>query len=78
MNIIFDDITNQVLEDLEKTQKEFWNIPRKTGILINTFIKMMNIQNALEIGTSNGYSGIWIGKALKHTGGRLKTIEYYE
>ena len=78
MDIIFDKTTADVLTELEKTQKEFWNIPRKTGILINTFIKMMNIQSALEIGTSNGYSGIWIGKALKHTGGRLKTIEYYD
>jgi predicted O-methyltransferase YrrM len=39
---------------------------------------MMNIQNALEIGTSNGYSGLWIAKALKFTGGKLTTIEYYE
>ena len=78
MDIIFDKITTEVLAELEKTQKEFWNIPRKTGVLINTFIKMMNIQNALEIGTSNGYSGIWISKALKKTGGKLTTIEYYD
>lgn len=78
MDIIFDDVTAQKLSELEKTQKEFWNIPRKTAVLINTFIKMMNIQNALEIGTSNGYSGIWISKALKQTGGKLTTIEYYE
>lgn len=78
MNIIFDDITNQTLAELEKTQKDFWNIPRKTAVLINTFIKMMNVQNALEIGTSNGYSGLWIAKALKHTGGKLTTIEFYE
>ena len=78
MNIIFDDITNETLKELEKTQKEFWNIPRKTGILINTFIKMMNIQSALEIGTSNGYSGLWISKALKQTGGKLTTIEFYD
>jgi len=78
MNIIFDDITNETLKELEKTQKEFWNIPRKTGILINTFIKMMNIKSALEIGTSNGYSGLWISKALKQTGGKLTTIEFYD
>lgn len=78
MDIIFDEITTQTLAELEKTQKEFWNIPRKTGVLINTFIKMMNIQNALEIGTSNGYSGLWITKALKKTGGMLTTIEYYD
>ena len=78
MDIIFDKITTETLAELEKTQKEFWNIPRKTAVLINMFIKMMNIQSALEIGTSNGYSGIWIGKALKETGGKLTTIEFYE
>ena len=78
MDIIFDKITSETLAELEKTQKEFWNIPRKTGVLINMFIKMMNIQSVLEIGTSNGYSGIWIAKALKQTGGKLTTIEYYD
>ena len=78
MDIIFDEITTQTLAELEKTQKEFWNIPRKTGVLINMFIKMMGIKNALEIGTSNGYSGLWIAKALKQTGGKLTTIEYYD
>ena len=63
---------------MEKTQKDFWNIPRKTAVLLNTFIKMMGVKSALEIGTSNGYSGIWIAKALKKTGGKLTTIEYYE
>ena len=78
MDIIFDKETNEVLAELEKTQKDFWNIPRKTAVLINTFIKMMGAKSALEIGTSNGYSGIWIAKALKQTGGKLTTIEFYE
>ena len=78
MDIVMDDITAGVLAELEKTQKDFWNVPRKTGVLMNSFIKMMNIQNALEIGTSNGYSGIWLAKALKQTGGKLTTIEFYE
>ena len=78
MNIVMDDVTSGILSELEKTQKEFWNIPRKTGVLLNTFIKMINAQSALEIGTSNGYSGVWLSKALKQTGGRLTTIEFYE
>lgn len=78
MDIVMDKVTADVLAELEKTQKEFWNVPRKTGVLMNSFIKMMNIQNALEIGTSNGYSGIWLAKALKQTGGKLTTIEFYE
>lgn len=78
MDIKFDNITAETLAELEKTQKDFWNIPRKTGVLINMFIKMMGIKSVLEIGTSNGYSGLWISKALKETGGKLTTIEFYE
>ena len=78
MDIILDETTNDIMKGLEETQKEFWNIPRKTGVLINMFIKMMNAQSVLEIGTSNGYSGLWISKALKQTGGKLTTIEFYE
>lgn len=78
MDILMDEITSKTLAELEKTQKDFWNIPRKTGVLMNMFIKMMNAQNALEIGTSNGYSGLWLAKALKETGGKLTTIEYYD
>lgn len=73
-----DDVTSETLAELEKTQKDFWNIPRKTGVLLNMFIKMMGAKSALEIGTSNGYSGLWLAKALKETGGRLTTIEYYD
>ena len=48
MDIIMDEITSETLAELEKTQKDFWNIPRKTGVLINTFIKMMNIQGLMK------------------------------
>ena len=78
MDIILDEITNNIMTELEKTQHEFWNVPRKTGVMLNMFIKMINAKNALEIGTSNGYSGLWLSKALKETGGHLTTIEFYE
>lgn len=67
-----------VLEELEKTQKDFWNISRASANFLNMLIKISGAKNVIEIGTSNGYSGIWIAKALKETGGRLTTIEYYE
>ena len=78
MDIILDEITNNTMSELEKTQKQFWNVPRQTGVMLNMFIKMMGAKNALEIGTSNGYSGLWLAKALKETGGHLTTIEFYE
>lgn len=73
----FDEITQQTLFELEKTQKQFWNIARVTGEFLNLLIRTSKAQNVLELGTSNGYSGIWIGKALKETGGKLTTIEFY-
>ena len=78
MNIILDETTNNIMAELEKTQHDFWNIPRQTGIMLNMFIKMMGAKEVLEIGTSNGYSGLWLSKALKETGGHLTTIEFYE
>ena len=74
----FDKNTQDVLLELEKTQKQFWNISIDTAELLYTLIRTQNSKNALEIGTSNGYSGIWLGKALKQTGGHLTTIEFYD
>ena len=74
----FDKTTQDVLKELEKTQKNFWNISRTTAEFLYNFIVDGGIKNIIEVGTSNGYSGIWLGKALKKTGGNLTTIEFYE
>lgn len=65
---------------LEKTQHEFWNISRQTAEFISMLIKISGVKNVLEIGTSNGYSALWIADALKEAGlnGHLTTIEFYE
>ena len=73
-----DTTTEVVLKRLEETQHDFWNISRQTANFLNMLIKMVNAKNVVEVGTSNGYSGIWLAKALKETGGHLTTIEYYE
>ena len=74
----FDNTTQEVLNELEKTQKEFWNISRVTAEFLYNLIVESKSKSVIEIGTSNGYSGIWIGKALKKTGGKLTTIEFYD
>lgn len=68
----------KLLEELEKTQQDFWNISRASANFLNMLIKISGAKNVIEVGTSNGYSGIWIAKALKENGGHLTTIEYYE
>ncbi len=74
----FDKTTQDILIELEKTQKEFWNISRVTAEFLYNLIVESKSQNVIEVGTSNGYSGIWIAKALKKTGGKLTTIEFYD
>lgn len=74
----FDRKTQEILLELEKTQHQFWNISRVTAEFLYSLIRTQNSKNVLEIGTSNGYSGIWLGKAVKQTGGHLTTIEFYD
>lgn len=68
----------EILEELEKTQKDFWNLSRESANFLNMLVKISGAKNAVEVGTSNGYSGIWLANALKRNGGKLTTIEYYE
>jgi len=73
---------NEVMEktlcELEKTQKDFWNISRATGNFLNMLVKIAGCKNGIEVGTSNGYSGLWLGQAFKDNGGKLSTIEFWE
>ena len=74
----FDKITQEVLKDLEKTQRDFWNISRQTAEFLYKIITTEGFVSGIEVGTSNGYSGIWLGKAFKANGGQMSTIEFYE
>ena len=51
------------------------NVPSSDGQLLFDLILDNNFQEALEIGTSTGHSGIWMAWALSKTGGKLVTIE---
>lgn len=49
-----------------------------TGALINILAKSQQAPTILEIGTSFGYSGIWLAEAARATGGRVITLEMYD
>ena len=68
----------EVLERLESTSEKFWNVSRDSANFLNMLIKIHNSKEVLELGTSNGYSGIWLAKALEETNGHLTTIEYWD
>jgi predicted O-methyltransferase YrrM len=47
----------------------------ETGRLINIVARRLEAPTMLELGTSYGYSGIWLGDAARASGGRLITME---
>ncbi|MCG9128359.1 O-methyltransferase [Candidatus Poribacteria bacterium] len=65
-----------VLKRLEKTAIEYTNIAPENGQFLSILIQSIKAKNVLEVGTSNGYSTIWLAAALKMTGGKLITIEF--
>jgi caffeoyl-CoA O-methyltransferase len=54
------------------------NVPASDGKLLYDLIITGNYKNAIELGTSTGYSGIYIAWALSKTGGKLITIDIDE
>jgi len=53
-------------------------VGRETGQLINILAKSLEKPVILELGTSFGYSGIWLAEAARAAGGRLITMELHE
>ncbi len=75
MNIFSRELEDKILS-LEKTNKHYWNIPREVAQMLYLFIRLSGCQRVLEIGTSNGYSTIWMAQALKDNKiGYLWTVE---
>ncbi|WP_323996494.1 O-methyltransferase [Aeromonas hydrophila] len=54
------------------------NITRDTGELLAVLVQTRGADAVLEIGTSNGYSTLWLAEAVKRLGGRVTTIELDE
>jgi len=64
-----------LLRQLEPTRGQFLNVARQHGQFLRMLVEMTGRKRGLEIGTSNGYSAIWIGLGLEKTGGTLQTVE---
>ena len=56
-------------------QRGMMNVPRADGEFLHDFIVKRGYKKGLEVGTSNGYSAIWMGLGLRKMGGRLITLE---
>jgi len=63
------------LSHMQGSQRGMWNVTAGEGEFLSNLARKLNAKRVLEIGTSNGYSGIWLLLALKDTGGKLITLE---
>lgn len=50
----------------------------ETGLFLNTLVKAAKSNVILEIGTSYGYSTVWLAEAAKATNGKVITMELSE
>jgi len=51
------------------------NITRDTGELLAVLVRATMARRVLEIGTSNGYSTLWLASAARAIGGAVTTVE---
>ena len=74
-----DDAAKKILDVLEEMnaneRRGMMNVPMEDGRILRMLAESMGAKNVVEIGTSNGFSGIWWCMALRKTGGHLTTYE---
>jgi len=51
------------------------NITPETGRLLSILVRVLGARDILELGTSNGYSTIWLAWAACATGGHVTTVD---
>src|SRR5437016_12310765 len=54
------------------------NITRDTGEFLAVLVKAMHAKRVLEVGTSNGYSTLWLANAARSIAGTVTTVEKAE
>jgi predicted O-methyltransferase YrrM len=54
------------------------NLEPDSAALLTLVLRIAGARHVVEIGTSNGYSAIWLADAVRDTGGRLTTVDVEE
>jgi predicted O-methyltransferase YrrM/mannose-6-phosphate isomerase-like protein (cupin superfamily) len=62
----------------EVREHGYLNVPPDHGRFLQLVTEQSGAKRVLEVGTSNGYSGLWIARGLRRTGGKLITVEIDE
>ena len=56
--------------------RKMLNITRDTGEFLAVLVRAIVARRVLEIGTSNGYSTLWLASAAQAIGGSVTTVEF--
>jgi len=64
----------RILDEIEKGPS-MENVSMEDGRLLRVLTEAVGAKNVIEIGTSNGYSALWLCLGLRATGGKLITHE---
>jgi predicted O-methyltransferase YrrM len=62
-------------DGLDDRLERFRNVEPETAELLGVLVRSHGAQRVLEIGTSNGYSTIWLGDAAEAVGGTVLSLE---
>jgi caffeoyl-CoA O-methyltransferase len=65
-----------ILSQIHAADTDQLAVSEEDGRFMRLLVVTSQTKRALEIGSANGYSAIWIALGLKDTGGHLVTIEY--
>lgn len=68
----------EVLERMTAADALYRAVPADVGRMLRLFAESSGARNIVEIGTSTGFSGLWLCLALQNTQGRLTTFEIDE
>jgi len=66
----------KLLADIKAADSDQLAVSEEDGRFLRVMIVSSGARHVLEIGGAYGYSAIWMGLALRQTGGRLTSIEY--
>jgi len=64
-----------VLDRMASNRELFLAVDAENGRMLRVLAETAGAKNAIEIGTSTGYSALWTCLGLRATGGRLTTFE---
>lgn len=64
-----------VLAEINDAGRTHLSVPPSDGRMLRLLTEAIQARHVAEIGTSTGYSGLWLCLALESTGGKLTTFE---